>query len=46
MEMLAPALLALLFILFGLSGRGRSSSGCAACAGEDGCEKKARCSGN
>jgi hypothetical protein len=42
MELLAPALLALLFILFGLSQRGRSPGGCAACAGEDGCKKNAR----
>ncbi len=42
MEVFAPALLALLFIVFGLSQRGRSSGGCAACAGEDGCKKNAR----
>jgi len=42
MELLAPALLALLFIVFGLSQRGRSPGGCAACAGEDGCKKTAR----
>lgn len=41
MEWLAPvALVALLFILFGLSHRGRSHAGCGACTGEDDCGGK------
>ena len=40
-ELLAPALLALLFILFGLSHRGRPAGGCAACTGAGECEGKA-----
>ncbi len=40
MEWLAPALLALLFILFGLSQRGRGAGSCAACTNEGDCEGK------
>jgi hypothetical protein len=40
MEILAPALLALLFIVFGLTQRGRSSGGCAGCPGDGACEGK------
>jgi hypothetical protein len=43
MELLAPVLLALLFILFGLSHRGRSPGGCAGCTGEGECKGKASC---
>ena len=41
MELLAPVLLALLFVLFGLSHRGRSPGGCAACTHEAECEGRA-----
>jgi hypothetical protein len=42
MEILAPALLAVLFILFGLSHRGRANGGgCGACP--NGCENKTNC---
>ncbi len=40
MEWIAPVLLGLLFILFGLSQRGRSAGGCGACTGEGTCEGK------
>jgi hypothetical protein len=40
MEMFAPVLLALLFILFGLSQRGRSTGGCAGCTGAGECQGK------
>jgi hypothetical protein len=39
MEVLAPALLALLFILYGLSQRGRSPGSCAGCTGEGKCQE-------
>ena len=40
MEMLAPAILALLFIAFGLSRRGHSHEGCGSCAGDGVCRGK------
>ncbi len=40
MELLAPILLALLFVVFGLSHRGRSPGRCAACTGTGDCKPK------
>jgi hypothetical protein len=41
MEWLTPALLAFLFILFGLSRRGRTQGGCGACTEPGLCQGKA-----
>ncbi len=41
MEWLAPLLLAALFVVFGLSQKGRSSGGCASCSGDGECAGKA-----
>lgn len=43
MQLLAPALLAALFVLFGLSHRGRAPGSCGSCT--NGCEKKAGATG-
>jgi hypothetical protein len=44
MEILAPLLLAVLFIVFGLSQRGRSGGGgCGACTGGMACRGKPGC---
>ncbi len=41
MEWFAPLLLALLFVVFGLSQKGRSSGGCASCKSQGECAGEA-----